>query len=227
MTSNTPRKTMTRLVLAGCAAAVLSACATPFTDTLPPMHMRNPIQVAESIERLELYTRPTGLELSARDKLAVAQFLDGYRADGTGPLFMNQPSTAAQGLGTQQAETVIRGLMAQGGMNPTALQLGSYQSAQGAPAPVVVSYRTLQAIPQDCRAMEDIVQTYNNQPHRSFGCFHSANLAALVTDPRQLLEPYAQGAPNSQRRTVVYDKYIAGENTAAQIPTGQRQNTND
>lgn len=220
-------KMATRLVLTGCSAAILAACATPPTDSLPPMQLRNPVQVAESIERLELYTRPTGLELSARDKLAVAQFLDGYRNGGTGPLYMNQPSTAAQGLGTRQAESVIRGLMAQSGMNPTALQIGEYQSPYGAPAPVVVSYRTLQAIPQDCRQLDDVTRTYNNQPHRQFGCFHSANLAALISDPRQLLEPYAQGTPNAQRRTVVYDKYIAGEATASDIPPGQRQTTSD
>jgi len=50
-----------------------------------------------------------------------------------------------------------------------------------------------------------------------FGCFQSANLAAMVTDPRQLLEPYAAGTPNPQRRQVIYDKYINGETTAAEV----------
>ena len=59
----------------------LSACAAPSELHEQPT-TRNAIQVAESIERLELYTRPNGLELSARDKLAVAQFLDGYGRTG-------------------------------------------------------------------------------------------------------------------------------------------------
>ena len=99
----------------------LSACAAP-SISHKPTHLRNPIKVAESIERLELYTRPNGLELSARDKLAVAQFLDGYGQAGEGPLFVNRPSNAVSGLGTQQAEAVIRGLMTQGGLNPSSLQ---------------------------------------------------------------------------------------------------------
>ena len=194
----------------------LSACATP-SPTLKPTHIRNAVQVAESVERLELYTRPNGLELSARDSLAVAQFLDGYARSGDGPLFINRPANALGGLGTQQAEAKIRHLMAQGGLNPAALQTGQYPSAPGAPAPVVVSYRTLRAIPQDCRSMGNLTSTYSNQPHSNFGCFHSANLAAMVSDPRQLLEPYAAGTPNAQRRQVVYDKYIQGEPTSAQI----------
>ena len=96
-------------ILLGSAAlaVLLSGCATP-TPSLPPAHLNHPVQVAESIERLELYSRPNGLELSARDKLAVAQFLDGYRDSGEGPLYINKPANAASGLGTQQAEALIR-----------------------------------------------------------------------------------------------------------------------
>jgi len=44
----------------------------------------------------------------------------------------------------------------------------------------------------------------------------------MVTDPRQLLEPYAGGQPNAQRRQVIYDKYIQGESTAATVNPDQR-----
>lgn len=198
------------------SALGLAACATP-APTLKPTHIRNAVQVAESIERLELYTRPNGLELSARDTLAVAQFIDGYARSGEGPLFISRPANALSGLGTQQAEAKVRQLMAQGGLNPAALQAGQYASAPGAPAPVVVSYLTLRAIPQDCREMNSLSSTYSNQPHSSFGCYQSANLAAMISDPRQLLEPYTMGTPNAQRRQVVYDKYIAGTPTSAQV----------
>lgn len=202
----------------------LSACAAP-SKTFKPTHLRNPVQVAESIERLELYSRPNGMELSARDKLAVAQFLDGYGRSGDGPLYVNRPTNALSGLGTQQAESVIRGLMAQGGLNPAAVQTGQYATAPGVPAPVVVSYRTLRAIPQDCRQMGNLTNTYSNQPREMFGCFQSANLAAMVTDPRQLLEPYAAGQPNAQRRQVIYDKYIQGEVTAGAVNSDQKITT--
>lgn len=216
----------TLTVCAITAVLGLSACAAP-SQTFKPTHMRNAVQVAESIERLELYTRPNGMELSARDKLAVAQFLDGYARSGDGPLYVNRPANALSGLGTQQAESVVRGLMAQGGLNPATVQTGQYASAPGEPAPVVVSYRTLRAIPQDCREMGNFMNTYSNQPHSTFGCFQSSNLAAMVTDPRQLLEPYASGQPNAQRRQVIYDKYIQGETTAAKINPEQRVNTDN
>lgn len=213
-------KNIRHLVLASVAAGVLSACSTPMPSH-PPTPLRNQIKVAESIERLELYARPEGLELSARDQFAVGQFLESYRVSGDGPLYVNMPAGKLSGLGAQQANTLVRTLVAQAGVNPAALQTGEYQSEPEAPAPVVVSYRTLRAIPADCRFMDDLTRTYNNQPNQSFGCSANANLAAMVSDPRQFLEPYAGTAPNSQRRTVVYDKYIKGESTAAERPPEQ------
>ena len=210
------------ITLAAIAAGILTACSTPM-PSYGPTPLRNQIKVAESIERLELYARPEGLELSARDQYAVGQFLESYRTGGDGPLYVNLPAGKITGPGTQQANTLVRTLMAQAGINPAALQTGEYQSEAGAPAPVVVSYRTLRAIPADCRFMDDLSRTYNNQPSQSFGCSQNANLAAMVADPRQFLEPYPRTSPNSQRRTVVYDKYIKGESTAAERPPQQSE----
>lgn len=211
-----------QVILASIGAGLLSACSTP-SPSYAPTPLRNQIEVAESIERLELYARPEGLELSARDQYAVGQFLESYRVRGDGPLYVNLPAGKITATGTQQANTLVRTLMAQSGINPAALQSGEYQSESNAPAPVVVSYRTLRAIPADCRFMDDLTRTYNNQPNQSFGCSQNANLAAMVADPRQFLEPYPSSSPNSQRRTVVYDKYIKGESTAAERPPEQSE----
>lgn len=201
--------------------AMLTACATPTVSTGPTV-FNNKIQVAESIERLELYTRPDGLELSSRDQLAVSQFLQSYRQSGNGPIYMNIPSSTASGLGVQQAKALLHQNLAGLGLGSSALQTGQYQSVYGSPAPVVVSYRTLKTVPTDCRQLGDAMDTYSNQPYDSFGCFHTANLAAMIGDPRQFLEPYDMTIPDSQRRQTVYDKYIQGENTASDQPSRQQ-----
>lgn len=200
---------------------LLSACSTPTPSTGPTI-FKNKVQVAESIERLELYTRPNGLELSARDETAVNQFLQAYGHRGNGPLYINIPGTAQAGLGAQQAQALIRRNLASIGLGGAAVQTGQYQAAYGSPAPVVVSYRTLKAIPQDCRHQGNLADTYANQTHDSFGCFQAANLAAMIGDPRQLIEPYDMTIPDSQRRQTVYDRYIAGENPASSQPARQQ-----
>ena len=200
--------------------AVLSGCQTP-APSGPPTVFNNKIQIAESIERLELYTRPTGLELSARDQVAVNQFLQSYARRGEGPVYVNVPSATAQGLGSQQALAVIRQSLGQVGLSSAAVQTGQYQTAYGAPAPVVVSYRTLKSVIPDCRQSGDLMNTYANQSYSQFGCSHTANLAAMIQDPRQLIQPYELTAPDSQRRQTIYDKYIEGENPASVQPDRQ------
>ena len=216
-----PNRTLVKLFCGTFAVATLTACSTPTASTGPSV-FNNKIQVAESIERLELYTRPNGLELSARDQVAVNQFLQSYRQSGNGPIYLNIPSNAASGLGVQQAQALIRQNLSVLGLSSAAMQSGQYQVAYGSPAPVVVSYRTLKTVPKDCRQLGDTMDTFTNQPYDSFGCFHSANLAAMIGDPRQLLEPYEMTVPDSQRRQVVYDKYINGENTASTQPDRQQ-----
>ena len=219
-------KTLISAALISAAMTVLAACSTPSASTGPSV-FNNKIQVAESIERLELYTRPNGLELSARDKVAVSQFLQSYGRRGNGPLYINVPNGSGAGLGTQQAQAVIRQSLAGIGLGGASVQTGQYQTANGSPAPVVVSYRTLKTVPQDCRQQGDITDIYANQPYDSFGCFHSANLAAMIGDPRQLLTPYEMTIPNSQRRQTIYDKYIQGENPASTQPDRQQVSVED
>ena len=207
--------------LGGIALLGLGACTT-YMPSYPPSPERNPIQISESIERLELYAGQNGMSLSARDRDAVLGFLQSYGQYGDGPLYINSPSNGASNSGIAQTNSLIRQDLAGLGLSNTAVQSGQYQAASGAPAPVVVSYRRLKALPQDCRAMNPLTWTSTNQPSASFGCSQSSNLAAMVSDPRQFLEPYAMTEPNSARRMTVYDKFIKGENPASEQPARQQ-----
>ncbi len=206
-----------------CISAVLlglSACAVSQTKVYPDSP-RYPIEVAESIERLELYTRAGGLDLSARDTDAVALFLSGFQRHGSGQVLVNVPSNA-RGAGAHQAESLIRTMVMQGGMPPSAVKTARYNVPPHATAPVVVSYKSLKTMPRDCNSMGLLTWTGNNQSSDSYGCAQSANLAAMIQDPRQLIEPLPYGIPSAERRTEIYDKYIKGEETSSAYPSRQQ-----
>lgn len=198
----------------------LVACSTP-TPSHGPITGWNQIEIAETVERLELYSRPNGIVLSARDEMAVAHFLQAYGQHGDGPLHVNMPSGQTTGAGAHQTKALIKRLMGSVGLRGAKMQSGQYQSAMGRPAPVVVSYRRLKTVPHDCGRGADMSSTYNNQPYGTFGCSYHANIAAMIEDPRQLLEPYATTPPDMQRRMQVYDKYILGESPASAQPDRQ------
>lgn len=215
------RKPFISVMLLGATSVVLSACSTP-QSSYPPVSVRNPIQVAETVERLELYARPEGMTLSARDEDAVAGFLQAYGRFGDGPLYINAPNRPHSGAGIAQTHQLISKLMGQVGLPTAQVQSGQYYAQMQGPAPIVVSYRRLKTIPQDCRKLGNMSMSYTNQPYDNFGCSANANLAAMIEDPRQLLEPYAQTPPVMKRRSTVYDKYIKGENPASEQPDRQQ-----
>lgn len=206
------------------ATLSLSACLQG-GHQLQPTHRQNPVKVAESVERLELYARPNGLELSQRDEQAVSAFLRAYAVEGSGPLYINRPEAAMQTAGVSQTNALLDRLMSYSGVNPMTAQSGTYYTRPGDPAPVILSYRSLRAVPQNCAYQGDLTLTHTNGVTPEFGCSASANLAAMISDPRQLLEPYATAPSNAQRRQVVYDRYIQGVSTASERPEGQQQSS--
>jgi len=210
-------KSLKTSLLAGVILAV-TGCASSYPSE-PPIFLRNPIQIAESIERLELYARPNGMSLSARDQDAVAGFLNEYGRFSDGPLYINMPSQGH--AGTMQTKGIVQNMMARIGLAGAPIQEGRYQTRPGLPAPVVISYRRLKTLPQDCSIRSSVTRTYNNQPYPEFGCSQNANLAAMVQDHRQFLSPYDLAPSDMRRRMTVYDKYIKGESPASQLPPNQ------
>ncbi len=196
----------------------LTGCAN-YQPSYGPAVLRNKITVAETVERLELYGGPAGLRLSSRDRDAVGQFIVQYAKSGQGPLYINVPSRAAQG--GMQAQNMIRSQLGSMGLAGAKIQTGQYQSPPGVSAPVIVSYRRLAVAPIKCQAGAALTQTSNNQPYGGFGCAQTANLAAMIDNPRQLLRPYALDTTPAARHQTVMEKYVKGEQTATPRPQGQ------
>lgn len=208
------------VLITGLATLMLGACTT-YHPSEVPTPLRNKITVAETVERLELYAQPSGLSLSARDQDAVTDFVHLYGQSGQGPMYINIPGNAANGLGAQQAKSAITSRMQSVGIPGSAVQMGSYNTNPGVPAPVVVSFRRLTTAPINCHQGASLTSTSTNQPYNNFGCAQTANLAAMIDDPRQLLAPYALSPSTMIRRSSVIDAYANGESTATPRPGGQ------
>lgn len=212
--------------LAGLLGAfALGACA-PVAYTPTNELISHDVKVAESIERLELYPNAYGFQLSERDRRAMLGFLANYAREGSGPIYMNTPATA--GPGAAAAARDVQQALAVMGMSDVAVQAGRYPAAPGAPAPVVVSYQRLKTLVPRCDSRRDrFMMTGSNAPSPNWGCAHYANIAAMVADPNQFLEPYALDDPNMQRRMNVYERYIAGEVTGAAEDEGRQASSRE
>jgi len=211
---------MKKFLLCGLTGVLLTGCSM-YQPSYVSTDQRNKITVAETIERMELYVQPTGLNISARDQDAVSNFLYQYARDGQGPLYINIPSNAANGAGVQQANTLVSSRLQGMGIGAANIQTGQYNVGPSVSAPVIVSYRRLTTAPIDCQMGASLTHTSTNQPYQNFGCAQTANLAAMIDDPRQLLSPYDMANSAVRRRVTVVGKYENGEATASPRPEGQ------
>ncbi len=215
------------ITLGFAAAAILPACST-YQDARAPYDEHHKVRVAETIERMEIYIRPEGMNLSARDRAALGNFINGFAQNSRGSgLYLNVPSNMAGSPSLGQTQGEIQNMMMGAGLSGVSFQSGQYQAAPGAPAPIVLSYRRLAVMPIDCAVNSDLARTYNNQAYPNFGCAGQSNFAVMVNDPTQILDGYGSTPANTERRVNGVNAYVQGESPASAIPTGQQVSSSE
>ena len=215
-------------LLAGCA--LLSACASvpgardpaaAFEGPTNPL-ARTPTEqysagLADAADEIQLAS--TG-GLSQNQAAALGELVMRWREDGaTGPIVV---TAAAAGPASGTADAVSEALRAYG-VPPASVQRAQAAPADAAPAPVRVGFATLTAVLPDCSTRwGSLTHTSSNEPHAGFGCAVSSNIAAMVANPRDLVQPRGAAAADGDRRADVIDKYRKGQPTASQRGADER-----
>ncbi len=71
--------------------------------------------------------------------------------------------------------------------------------------------------PQDLGLPHDAEPTQNH-PYWNHGCSNQRNLAAMVDNPADLVQPRAETPIYAQRRSIIFDKHRKGESSATNYP---------
>ena len=122
----------------------------------------------------------------------------------------NGPSAA------YRTATDARDILLARGVPSDKLQIASYDMRGDGLATVVVSYPRYRAKGPVCGAKwDDLASTAENTPFRNFGCAVTANAAAQIANPGDLLSPRDLAPPDGDRRQQALDKYRKGETTSS------------
>lgn len=201
------------LVIASLAAAmVVSACSTT------PQGLDLPQATAvQELFRADMPVDPrdNGLNWSQQDMLAA--IASEYKARGHGPLVISYPQGARNEQAAMQAIANARTYLYDQGLSWRQITGAPYDARGAGNADLIFTFTRYRAVAPDCpEGWGDMVHNFNNRHHDRFGCAMAANLAAMVSDPRDLIAPRDMGAPDTGRRQTVIDLYRAGESTASQ-----------
>jgi pilus assembly protein CpaD len=127
----------------------------------------------------------------------------------------------------------VHAILAASGIPAQSVAVRGYRPAPAALASIKISYAKLTAEAGPCgRWPRDIgisVDSDHNQNRQywNFGCSTQRNLAAMVANPADLVQPRGEGAAYAERRSVVMEKYRKGEGPSGKYDDYTKGNVSD
>lgn len=209
----------------GCASAfmvVLAGCAqqAPSNLNIAPTtyQQRHPIVVDTSPTTLDLPVGNERTHLTVGMKSAITGFAKDYRSSGAKGIQILVPSGSSNEVSAGHIARHAREILEDGGVHHKHIAVRSYTAhSVEAPGHVRLSFTAVKArVASECGVWPtDISTGFKNQNYENFGCATQSNLAAIVADPNDLIEPRGRGAINAERTAVVVGGFEA--NTAPTV----------
>lgn len=210
-----------RLAAVLAIGVTLAACAAPREKSVRGWLVadptaRHPILVGSAPVALDLAVPRGSYGLTRNQTYELRDFLRQYRETNEGPLIVGAPSGGANEIAVMHAMGQLRREFTRAGLSRKNIQFDVYSGGGAGNAPITVSYHTFTALAPECGDWSDnLVRDPKNLPYRNFGCATQRNLAAMVANPRDFVEPRDMTPRDSQRRDILMDKYVRGEATVA------------
>lgn len=208
-----------RLFVLSLAALTLGACAT---KAPPPVGKADAPRTPTELWRAEVKSQPQeirlavhGQGLSAAQSDALADFAEGWRAEG-GPIVLRAPVGGPDAAAVARSTEHVRGYLLDQGVSNADVSVMGYDAKGDRAAPLMLTRQQYSVTVPNCgREWTNIAHSRTNEVQANFGCATTANMAAQIANPSDLLRPATMGPPDARRRDVVLDKYRKGEVTAA------------
>jgi pilus assembly protein CpaD len=224
------RRTRTNALLAAAllAAAALAGCNTyrPVADNYPEdVRVRHPISIREGTRTLELFVGVNRGGLTPTQQAEVLSFAHAWRHEASGGLLIDVPTGTPNAHASNDAVQEVRSILAAAGVSPQAVAIRHYRPVTPIKlATLRISYPKMIAEAGPCGLWpKDLGPSLDgndatNHAYWNFGCSEQRNLAAMVDQPADLVQPRGETASYAARRATVLDKYRQGQPTATRNP---------
>jgi pilus assembly protein CpaD len=171
-----------------------------------------PITVEPGNQSLRVSYAGPGVGLSPEDAAAFDTFVAQYVAHGSGAISVSVP----QGAGESAEISYFGERLFAMGIERSRILVGTHSVANG-DGRVEVNFVSYTAHTAECGDWSvNVAEDGDNGNMPNFGCAVQHNIAAMVSDPRDLVAPRPMTAADSQRRATVLTNYEKGLSTAAQ-----------
>src|SRR5882757_891569 len=238
LTSRTPADRKRALLLAGALIGVsvaLGACQhtgdVVTTASVPDDYrLRHPIAVQEADRSIVVFVGRGRGGISAAQRADVVGLAQLWLAEGTGAISIDMPVDTPNARAAQDSLREIQATFAAAGVPPRAINVRQYHPEDPRHmAAIRLNYPKISAVAGPCGLWpEDIGPSVNNKgyfdnkPYYNFGCANQRNLAAMIDNPSDLVQPRAETPVYTMRRNAAFEKYRKGTSTTTDYPESEK-----
>jgi len=220
-------------------ATVLGACThteETTTASIPDDYrLRHPIAIQEANRSVVIFVGQARGGLSAEQRADVMGLANVWLHEGTGAIVADVPVGTPNARAAANAFREAQSLLSSAGIPPRGITLRHYHPDDPRQlATLRLNYPKISAVAGPCGLWpEDIGPSIkdkgylDNKPYYNFGCSYQHNMAAMVDNPADLVQPRSETPAYNVRRTAGFEKYRKGMDTATTYTQSDKAKLSD
>lgn len=201
------------------AAALLAGCATPsgpqamLTSGTSLDAWQREVKVVAEPQDIRLAPHETGLSVNQAN--ALEGFVGDWMRAEARDIVVRAADTGPAARGSNRVAWDARDRLVSLGVPAGKIRMMAYDGEGDAKAPVVISFNRYAAEVPQCGAWQNLSHSNDNRAYDNFGCALTANMAAQVANPQDLISPRDTQPAEGGARETMYEKFRKGEATGS------------
>jgi pilus assembly protein CpaD len=220
------------VVLGGCNYTGGDAVTASVPDDY---RIRHPIAIHEADRSLVIFVGQARGGLSALQRADVTGLAHTWVREGTGAIVADVPVDTPNARAAAATFQEVRAILAAGGVPARGITLHHYHPDDPRTLPTIrLTYPKMAAVAGPCGLWpEDLGPSLldngysENKSYYNFGCAYQRNMAAMIDNPSDLVQPRPETPPYTMRRSEAFEKYRKGESTATTYPDSDKAKLSD
>jgi len=224
------------MLIASFAAALAGCNTTTALDTTGSIPLdyreRHPIAVKEGKKTLVLFVGSGRGGLSPQQRAEVLAFAQNWKRDATGGVTIDRPVGGANERSASDTLKETLSIIVQAGVPNNGIGIRTY-SAGNKLGTLRLNYPLIVAEAGPCGLWPDDLgpsydtKHFENKQYYNLGCASQRNLAAMVSEPSDLVQPRAETPVYRAKRTYGVEKWRKGESPATTYPDASKGAVSD